>query len=99
MPNIEATKFGRGSGSVTTGGGAEIITFPRGVKIVSVAVKATAAATMNVRYTFDGEAGTVLWSEWDHGSSDDSRVWDAVFDGGFHQIEISGDGDYSYSWD
>lgn len=99
MPTLEANRFGRGSGAVTTGGGAEIIKFPKGVKLTSMAVEADAASTMKVRYTFDLDAASVIWQDWDHGDADDSQVWDTVFDGGFHALEVSGDGAYSYSFD
>lgn len=91
-------KNARDSGTVTTGN-EHIITFPSGTKIVSFMTQASAGNTMKVRYTMDGDAATVLWADWSHGDADDTQVWNAAFQGGLHQFEVSGDGNYSYAWD
>jgi hypothetical protein len=97
--NLNAGSTGKGSGTVSGAGNEHVIDFPRKTKVVSIAVQASGGNTMKVRYTFDLDASSVLWSEWSYGDANDTQVWSATFDGGFDAFEISGDGDYSYSWD
>jgi hypothetical protein len=88
----------RGSGAVTSGN-THIIEFPSQTKIVGFMAKASTGNTMKIRYTIDGDSVPILWVDWSHGDADDTRVYEAAFQGGLHQFEISGDGNYSYAWD
>lgn len=95
--NIKAnTRIARGSGAVTPGN-PHVITFPDHTKIVSIMAQAS-GGTIKVRYSLDDQ-GVVLWSDWAHGDADASQVWAAAFEGGLYRFEVSGTGDYSYSWD
>ena len=95
--NVKAnTKVPRGSGAVTPGN-PHIITFPSHTKIVSIMGQAV-GGTIKVRYSLD-DSGTIIWAVWAHGDADDSQVWSAAFEGGLYQFEVSGTGNYSYSWD
>jgi hypothetical protein len=97
--NINAninTQLGSG---VVVSGVPHVITFPIQTKIVSFAVKPSSGNIMNIKYNLDENADVILWIEWTYGEVNDTQVWSAAFNGGFRQFEVSGDGNYSYSWD
>ena len=88
---------GRGSGVVTPDS-PHRIKFQTRARIISFMAQASAGQTIKIRYTLD-DSGVVLWYDWVHGIADDSQVWATAFEGGLYMFEVSGTGNYSYSWD